>query len=370
MSMALIPATPQKVAGDFYGYLFAANPRLRAMFPPQMNDQNERLFGALVRITELLDDAGQLTGYLTQLGADHRKYDVQPEHYDAVGQALLRTLRRHVPGWGQDQEDAWTAAFRTAAALMINGAATAPGPAWWTGQVIRHERRGDDLAVLTVRTPEPLPYLAGQYITLQTGRWARVWRPFSIANAVRGDGTELDLHVRAVSGGWVSGALVRDTVRDDELRLGPALGSMTPTLADGHDLLCVAGGTGLAPLKALVEDVLRHDEAAVAAGTGRRRNIHLFHGASEPLDLYDMPALAELGRAYPWLQVVPVVSGGGTFRGEHGLVGDVAAHYQPWRNEQAFVAGPPGMVTAAAGTLTRAGLVTHFDDAGLGVPGQ
>ena len=112
-SMALITASPQQVAGDFYGYLFAGWPGLRAMFPPQMNEQNERLFGALTRITELLHDTEALAGYLHQLGADHCKYGVEPEHYTAVGQALLRTLRRHVPAWTEDEEDAWAAAYGT-----------------------------------------------------------------------------------------------------------------------------------------------------------------------------------------------------------------------------------------------------------------
>src|SRR5450755_896236 len=182
-SLALITAGPQRVAGDFYGYLFAFNPGLRDMFPPQMNEQNERLFGALVRIAELLDDAKVLGEYLGQLGADHRKYGVEPEHYAAVGQALLRTLRRHVPAWTQDEEEAWSAAYTVAADMMIAGAAGHKGPACLDGRVVRHERRAADLAVLTVRTREPLLYQGGQYVTVQTGRWPRVWRAFSVANA-------------------------------------------------------------------------------------------------------------------------------------------------------------------------------------------
>jgi NAD(P)H-flavin reductase len=368
-SIARVTAIPQRVAGDFYGYLFATQPHLRAMFPPQMDKQNDRLFRALIRIAVLAANPARLTEYLTQLGADHRKYNVQPEHYEAVGAALLRTLRRHVPGLTADELDAWAAAYQMATGLMIGGAAGQSGPAWWSGRVIRHERRTDDLAVITIRTDEPLPYRPGQYVTVETGKWQRVWRPYSVAGAPRENGTELDLHVRRVSGGWVSTALVLDTLKDDRVRLGPALGSMTQDLANGHDLVCVAGGTGLAPLKAIVEGVLREDEDAVRAGTGRRRNIHLFTGASEPVRLYDHPALTELERAYPWLQVVPVISGGAAFRGEHGLVTDVAAGYQPWTAQEAFAAGPPGMIRAADRALSLAGLPVHFDEAGLGAPG-
>jgi NAD(P)H-flavin reductase/hemoglobin-like flavoprotein len=369
-SLALITAGPQQVAGDFYGYLFAYNPGLRDMFPPQMNEQNERLFGALVRIVELLDDAKVLGEYLGQLGADHRKYGIEPEHYAAVGQALLRTLRRHVPAWTEDEEEAWSAAYTVAADLMIAGAAEHKGPACLDGQVVRHERRAADLAVLTVRTREPLLYQGGQYVTVQTGKWPRVWRAFSVANAPRGDGNELDLHVRAVPGGWVSTALVRDTLINSRLVIGPALGRMTPEAADGRDILCVAGGTGLAPMKALAEAVLLYDEAAMARGEGMPRKIHLFHGAKNPVDLYDMAALRELERCYPSLQVVPVVPGDGRFRGEHGNVVDAALDYRPWTAEKAFLAGPAEMVQRAVRSFPPAGLPeVCFDAAELRVPG-
>jgi NAD(P)H-flavin reductase/hemoglobin-like flavoprotein len=369
-SLALITAGPQRVAGDFYGYLFAFNPGLRDMFPPQMNEQNERLFGALVRIAELLDDAKVLGEYLGQLGADHRKYGVEPEHYAAVGQALLRTLRRHVPAWTQDEEEAWSAAYTVAADMMIAGAAGHKGPACLDGRVVRHERRAADLAVLTVRTREPLLYQGGQYVTVQTGRWPRVWRAFSVANAPRGDGNELDLHVRAVPGGWVSTALVRDTLINSRLVIGPALGRMTPEAADGQDLLCVAGGTGLAPMKALAEAVLLDDEAAMARGEGMPRSVHLFHGAKNPADLYDLPALRELERCYPWLQVVPVVPGDERFRGEYGNVVEAALEYRPWTAEKTFVAGPAEMVHRAVQSFPLAGLPeVYFDAAELRVPG-
>lgn len=369
-SMKLLDAGPEQCSSDFYGYLFAAWPALRSMFPPQMSHQNERLWGALVRIVEMLEDPDGLADYLAQLGRDHLKYGVQPEHYAAVGQALLRTLRRHVPAWTDDEEAAWTAAYDTAAALMIEGAEAIQGPAWWDGRVVRHERRTDSTAVLTVKTREPLPYSGGQYLTVQTGKWQRVWRPYSIASAPRGDGTELDLHVRAVPGGWVSTALVKDTRLNDQVWLGPALGSMTPAAANGHDIVAVAGGTGLAPIKALAEHVLHRDEDAMAAGEGMRRMIHLFFGARSPRDLYAMPELRELERAYPWLQVIPVVSGDGRFSGERGNVAEVAAGWHDWTSQAAFVAGPAVMVEQASRSLVAAGLRrVHYDSAELGVPG-
>lgn len=73
-----------------------------------------------------------------------------------------------------------------------------------------------------------------------------------------------------------------------------------------NGLLCLGGGTGIAPIKALVEDVAQH---------GRRRAMDVFYGARSDHDLYDLDTLLGLARSHPWLSVRPVVSHG---RGEGG----------------------------------------------------
>ncbi|MGH3243628.1 MAG: FAD-binding oxidoreductase, partial [Spirillospora sp.] len=117
------------------------------------------------------------------------------------------------------------------------------------------DRRAGDLAVLTLRPERPLPFRAGQHVTVQTPRWPRVWRPYWIANAPRPDGT-LRLHVRALPGGWVSGALVRHTAPGDTVLLGPATGPMALDPRSERGLLLIGGGTGLAPMKALAEQAV------------------------------------------------------------------------------------------------------------------
>lgn len=357
----------RECAGDFYGYLFTACPHLRDMFPPQMTVQNERLFAALLKMASLLGVPDQLARYLGQLGADHRKYGVRPEHYAPVGEALLRTLRRHCPNWGEAAEEAWATAYAAASDMMIAGAQAAPGPAWWDGQVVCHERRGHDLAVLTVRTESPVAYRPGQYVTVESPKWPRTWRSFSVANAPQPDGTSdlIDLHVRAVSCGWVSSALVRDTHPGGQLTIGPPAGGMTGDGLWGHDLVMVAGGTGLAPVKAVAEAVLAQDELAVMDGTGSRRNIHLFHGGRTPRDLYDMPALRELSACYPWLQVIPVVSDSPGFPGLNGNVAEAALGFSGWPGREIFISGPPEMARRAVGQFREAGYpgsLLHFDE--------
>jgi NAD(P)H-flavin reductase/hemoglobin-like flavoprotein len=367
-SAASLDCGAQRCAGDFYGYLFGAHPNLREMFPPMMHDQNERLFNALITIVTLMDRPDQLVSYLTKLGADHRKYGVRPEHYAPVGEALIQALRRHCTEWGEEIEKAWLDAYMLASDTMIAGAEGAEGPPFWRGRVVRHEMRTRDLAVLDIETDQPLPYEPGQYITVQTTKWPRVWRSFSVASAPSADGCHLQLHVRQIPGGWVSTALTRDLPAGGEVIIGPSLGEMSGETAENRDLLLVAGGVGLAPVRALAEDVLMRDESAVAGGWGMRRSVTLFHGARTPLELYDMPWLRELEKNYPWFSAIPVVDEGGSFHGLTGSVAEAALGYGDWSCREAYLAGPPRMIRKTAAGLRRDGTPeerVHYDEPGV-----
>jgi len=124
-----------------------------------------------------------------------------------------------------------------------------------------------------------------------------------------------------VPSGWVSGALVRHVKIGDTLLLGHAAGTMILESDADRGILCVAGGTGLAPLKALVEE---------AIAKGLRRDIHLLYGARTPAELYDLEDLRALEGRTPWLRVVPVVSSDPAFDGMHGLLPDVLDRFQDW----------------------------------------
>ena len=360
-TFTILTAAGEEPAGYFYARLFARHPHLRSMFPAAMDVQRDRLLRALMLIVEGLSSPEDLVRYLSQLGRDHRKYGVEPVMYDAVGEALIATLRAYAgPAFTQDAEAAWVQAYQAASALMIRAAEddSAVGPAYWTAEIVDNERRAPGIAVLTVAPDQPLPYLAGQHVTVQTPRWPRVWRPYSVASRPREDGL-MTFHVRAVPGGWVSGALVHYTAPGDEVILGPALGTMTLEHAGQRDLLCVAGGTGLSPIKAIIEQAIRESSACP-------RQIFLFYGARNRDELYDLPDLYRLADAYPRFLLTPVTSDDRVFDGMQGNVGRVAARYLPHRECEAYVAGPAAMVRETIRVLARAGMPQqriHYDDA-------
>jgi NAD(P)H-flavin reductase len=212
-------------------------------------------------------------------------------------------------------------------------------PAWWLGEVVSHQLRGHDLAVLTIRTDpaQPLRHVPGQYLNVQVPKWPRIWRKYSIANAPRPDGS-LDLHVRAVPAGRVSRALVHETRAGDTVVLGPARGTMVVDDRSSRDILCVAGGTGLAPIKAIIEGLI---DATVPRPA---RSISLFVGARRREDLYDVADLRRLESACSSLRVVPVLSHEPEFAGLRGMLPEVVRQHSAWQDSEVFVSGPPGMV--------------------------
>jgi NAD(P)H-flavin reductase/hemoglobin-like flavoprotein len=342
-SFEIIEPVADKVAGWFYAKLFYEYPALQDMFPPAMDSQRARLLRALLRIVQAADQLESLAEYIGQLGVDHRKFGVRPEHYEAVGRCLVSAVRRHVgTEWTADMEDSWQAVYRWSARRMIQAAeeAATNTPPWWTAEVLEHERRAVDLAVLRLAPDQPYPYVAGQYVSVETRRWPRVWRFYSIANAPRPDNT-LEFHVRAVGAGWVSSTLVDHVRPGDLVKLGPPVGTMTLDLESPRDVVCLAGGSGLAPMKALVEGM---------AMTESPRRTHLFMGARRREDLYDMDAVLRIAADCPWLSVIPAVSHDESYQGERGLVPEVAARYGRWRRHDVYAAGSPAMIRA---TLTR-----------------
>ena len=358
-SFAAIEARPAEAMEYFYAWLFVQHPEIRAMFPLAMSAHREHVFDVLARIVWRMDSPAALAAYAGQLGRDHRKFGVRDKHYEAFFGALLVTIRQFSAGaWTAETEAAWAAALECIARTMRAAAAAdaRQAPAWWIGEIVQHDQRGPDLAVLTVRPDQPLRYLPGQYLDVQVARWPRVWRHFSIGNAPRPNGL-LDLHVRAVPGGMVSTALVHYVQPGDTLLLGPARGSMTISEHCDRDLLCVAGGTGLAPIKAIIEGVIS------AGGRARRRNIALYVGARRPGGLYDMQDLALLEISYPWLTVIPVVSHDPAWAGWAGLLSDVVRQHAPCEGREVYISGPGQMVADIVRMLARrvSGEHIHYD---------
>jgi NAD(P)H-flavin reductase/hemoglobin-like flavoprotein len=352
-SFTLIDGNIDKVTSHFYALLFLEDPALRDLFPPMMDSQRDRLLTALVRVVHQSDDPAGLTDYLEQLGRDHRKFGVRDGHYQIVWRCLLTALKRFArPGWSPAMDAAWATAYQFVSAAMIAAAADAAAdtPAWWNGVVVDHRPVTGSVAILTVEVDQPYPFRPGQYAAIETLRWPRVWRSYSIGGPPRPDGL-LTFHVRAIDGGWVSSALVHHTRIGDTLRIGPAIGSMVYPPELTSDLLLIGRGTGIAPLAAIAQDLARR---------GSTRSITMYFGAVRPDDLYYLSALESLAARCPRMTVIPCVSRDPRFRGECGHVSEVVGRHgdagADWTRHEVRIAGGGRMVRATVDQLLRLGV--------------
>jgi len=357
--------------GSFYTCWFAIDPAVRDLFPPDMAAQRaifaqvfHWLLGELVaqRSTEPV-------AFLAQLGRDHRKYGTTSAHYENLGKALYATLATHFG-------DRWTPAVEEAARQTINlmtgvmsGAADAEnGPAWWDAEVAEYHRVSRDLAVVRLYLDRPMDYHPGQYVNVSVPQCPRRWRYLSPAIPAQPD-RGIEFHVRAVTGGWVSSAIVTETRPGDRWRISSAHGALHVDRAGG-DVLMVAGSTGLTPLRAIIMDMARF---------GVNPRVHLFFGARYPCELYDLQTLWQIAAQNPWLSVTPVSEyatdppWAGDYpnptppRGLHvrqtGLLPDVVTRYGGWGDRQILISGNPDMVDATKAALIAKGApperITH-----------
>ncbi|KJY42878.1 flavohemoprotein [Streptomyces sp. NRRL B-1568] len=350
-SLSVVEPLAGEITVYFYAILFARYPDVRPMFPEGMDAQRDRLLRALLRIVDMVDAPENLVRFCGHLGRDHRKFGTLAAHFPAVGECLLDSLARYAgSAWTPEIAAAWTKAYGTVAQVMISAAEEdeAVRPAVWPATVVHRVSRGNGIAEITVRPHIAYEYAAGQYASVETPWWPKRWRYYSIGNAPREDGT-LTFHVRAVPGGSVSNALVHRAAVGDVLQLGPPMGDMNLDVADHSELLLVAGGTGLAPIRALIEEVARR---------GGRHQVQLFLGARTAAELYGVDDMLRMAQRHHWLTIRGAVSHEHV-PGIRGSLPEVLAEYGPWFEHDVFLSGPAQMVVSAKETLTLHGTPDH-----------
>lgn len=371
MDTALLKTSFQAVAGQaeevveyFYAHLFATGGQeVIDMFPPLMVTQRDRLLRALVQIVTSVDDLDILASYLGDLGRDHRKYNVRPEHFGLVGASLLATLAQYAgEDWTPEVAETWRGAYALISQVMIQALTTQDGtPHWWEGVVTAKEQPCYDIAKLSVRLLQPMAWVPGQSVAVMFEDRPRIWRYLTPANAPRPT-REMELHVKVVPGGLLSAALALEAEPGSRLRLGPPLGALQLDETSRRNILMVAGSTGLAPMLAMIDRLAARQDPP---------DVQLFFGAREPDGLYELDRLLKLVGELDWLALTHAVSGPpqetGNYDGEHGSIVDIAAHSGPWGDRDAYICGSSAMVQATRGRLVALGTPEsqiHIEDFG------
>jgi CDP-4-dehydro-6-deoxyglucose reductase len=218
-----------------------------------------------------------------------------------------------------------------------------------TGRVVALDRLADDVMRVRLALPEegPLQFAAGQYINIVLEDGAR--RAFSFANPPHQNDV-VELHVRRIPGGRFTGHVFEGMRLGDTVRFEGPLGNFVLQDSD-RPILFVAGATGFAPVKSIIEDAFHR---------GIRRPMRLYWGARRPQEFYMLDLAERWQRDHPQFRVVPVLSEPrleDDWPGRTGLVHEaMLADFRDLTGQEVYVCGSVKMVESAVPAFMDHGL--------------
>lgn len=217
-------------------------------------------------------------------------------------------------------------------------------------RVIRIEKPNHDVLRLFLKLPstERLQFLAGQYIDILMPDGKH--RSYSLANAPHDD-EFLELHVRHYEGGVFSEFAFHHLREKSLLRIEGPLGTFFLNESSDRPIIMVAGGTGFAPVKSIIEHA-KHKQPG--------RQIHFYWGARSKEDLYLHDLVTSWTGEIPGFSYVPVLSDPkkpDQWRGRTGLVHEaVLEDFSDLSGYEVYACGPPPMVHAVRDTFVGRGV--------------
>jgi 3-phenylpropionate/trans-cinnamate dioxygenase ferredoxin reductase subunit len=225
-----------------------------------------------------------------------------------------------------------------------------------SGRVIGQDRLTHDITRLRIQLDEGLQYKAGQFAQLSLAPLDGVERSYSFATPVQPD-AQVQFFIRKVVGGALSTMVNERSVIGEDVMVDGPMGDFWLRPADAP-LLFIAGGSGLAPVLAVMRGALE---------AGVRRPATLLFGAREQRDLYALDEITAIGKdwgaPFDFVPVLSATAENDGWQGRRGLVGDyLAQHATP--DAHAYLCGPPAMIDACSATLAQCGVApehTHAD---------
>lgn len=210
----------------------------------------------------------------------------------------------------------------------------------FTATVIAVEDCARDVRRLTLELDQEICFNPGQYVQVRVPGTASTNRSWSIASPPS-EGRTVELNIRRVPGGAATdGWVFKDFAAGEQVNLTGPYGRFFLREARDEPIILIGGGTGLAPLKAMVRHVLE---------SGGPHRMFLYHGARTRADLYDVDYFRDLAQRHPdHLDYRPVLSEESSDGFAQGQVTDaVSADFETCRGYVAYLCGPPPMVEAA-----------------------
>lgn len=202
------------------------------------------------------------------------------------------------------------------------------------------ERAAPDVMVMKLKLPthERLQFLAGQYIDILLKDGRR--RSFSLANPPHADAF-LELHIREVTGGHFTRHVFHDMKVREIMRVEGPLGSFFLREDSTKPIIFLAGGTGFAPIKSIIEHAIHH---------GITRPMALYWGARDPSGLYQRALAEGWASTLPHFEFHPVTSDApdAPWGGRRGLVHQAVMEDHPdLSGHEVYACGAPAMIDIA-----------------------
>jgi ferredoxin-NAD(P)+ reductase (naphthalene dioxygenase ferredoxin-specific) len=205
-----------------------------------------------------------------------------------------------------------------------------------------------DIKRVRLALSKPFEFSPGQYATLQFA--PQHSRPYSMA--VVPNAREVEFHIRLVPGGRTTTYVATQLKVGDVVRLSGPLGTAYLRRKTTDPIVCIAGGTGLAPILSILRGM---------ADEGMANPVHLYFGVRSPDDIYGTHWIDELRERLPSLTAhVVVASAGKSDRYRGGVVTEaVGKDWSSLKGWRAYVAGAPVMVDAASILLRQRGVAAE-----------
>lgn len=244
--------------------------------------------------------------------------------------------------------------------------AGAPAPTHQSpGRIARMVPLTHDILQITLALDHALAFTPGQYCELspEQGGAAGVTRSYSFANIPDANGTSrnVEFFIRKVPGGRFTEWLFNEAKIGDSLHVTAPFGEFVLREASAP-ILCIAGGSGLAPVLSMLQGALQSQR--------RPREVTLVLGVRSQKDLYMLEAIDALRREWPVrFEFVPVLAAEPAASGWQGRRGMIVDHLADVLGASAgaphaYLCGPPGMIDSCISALEMSGVSAsdiHFD---------
>jgi CDP-4-dehydro-6-deoxyglucose reductase len=223
-----------------------------------------------------------------------------------------------------------------------------------TCEVIQCKELSGNVHQVFLKQPDdqPLQYRAGQYLEILHKDMSP--RPFSIANAPL-DANYIELHIKHTEDNPFTLQVLADIREKNELRIAGPYGNCIYHREPQYPIILLAGGTGFAPFKAILEEALAE---------GLKRPIYLYWGTRTVADLYMHDLISRWAQNVPLFKYIPALSNklpDPHWTGKTGLIHEIVlAEHPDLSSYHVYASGPPEMVFAAQRAFLACGLNQAF----------